>query len=562
MSLAKLRIVAINDCYELKNLPKLQTLLKTLTPAATAVLLAGDFLSPSTLSSIDGGRGMIATLRAAGLTHACLGNHEADLPLHTLKERITDLSKSATLINTNLLHPPKTADWLTSSLTPRYSILQSPCRKVRVALFGLLSDETGVFRNGKFKGVNIENVLETFRSTYHEVVPSLADFVIPMTHQSIVRDQQLARYMLDDMKIGSGLIVGGHEHEPFNVKETLDGESVQIIKSGSDATHASLIDLSFEISGASPKLKEIESTLLDLQEFEDSPVVKKIVESHTSVVDKLETEVIFDESTSRLPPGKVLSSERTRFQQTTVGAVLCQAIKDELEVDVAIINGATIKGNTTYMDNKMSYAQLKKELPFPTKMVVVEMERWELHAAIQYSRTSIEDGADQDAAEIARRGYLQVDLDFELDGFHTGEQSDILHVALPRNLLNGFCKIKPLMDIGDRLKAAGTFPGPDDFIPALTLVVRNSCKNRWFYISSELMTLKPFDELDLNHDGVLDAHEVKLMMKKYLGREPPDFVIEDMIASIDADGNGLVDMGEFSFFLATMEREQQWKKVF
>ena len=64
--LSKLRLVAINDVYELKNLPKLQTFLTKLTPVPCAVLLVGDFLSPSVLSSFDGGKGMVATLRAAG----------------------------------------------------------------------------------------------------------------------------------------------------------------------------------------------------------------------------------------------------------------------------------------------------------------------------------------------------------------------------------------------------------------------------------------------------------------------------------------------------------------
>jgi len=73
---ARIRIVAINDVYELRNLPRLQTFLSRLSTTPSAVVLAGDFLSPSTLSSIDGGRGMVATLRAAGVTHASLGNHE------------------------------------------------------------------------------------------------------------------------------------------------------------------------------------------------------------------------------------------------------------------------------------------------------------------------------------------------------------------------------------------------------------------------------------------------------------------------------------------------------
>ena len=87
------RLCSINDVYELGNLPRLRTFVKSLSPQPSAVVLAGDFVSPSTLSSIDGGRGMIATLRAAGVTHACFGNHEADVKLSILGERMRSLSK-------------------------------------------------------------------------------------------------------------------------------------------------------------------------------------------------------------------------------------------------------------------------------------------------------------------------------------------------------------------------------------------------------------------------------------------------------------------------------------
>ena len=50
-----------------------------------------------------------------------------------------------------------------------------------------------------------------------------------------------------------------------------------------------------------------------------------------------------------------------------------------------------------------------------------------------------------------------------------------------------------------------------------------------------------------------------MMMTKLLGHEPADFVVDDMISSIDADDNGVIDMGEFSYLIATMERESNWR---
>ena len=50
---------------------------RTITPSA--VTLNGDFLSPSALSSIDNGRGHVAALRAAGVTHVSLGKFKLGL---------------------------------------------------------------------------------------------------------------------------------------------------------------------------------------------------------------------------------------------------------------------------------------------------------------------------------------------------------------------------------------------------------------------------------------------------------------------------------------------------
>jgi len=451
-------------------------------------------------------------------------------------------------------------EWLNdSSISREYCIVRTPDDQVQVALLGLLSDEPDVFFDGTFKGVPVDDVLDSFTTAYNKLIPSTADFVLPMTHQSLKRDTELAQHMLD-MKIPKGLILGGHDHVIMDETVSQDKNSVRILKSGMDATHADLIDLVFDASTKPPTLKSIESTMIDLKTYEDSVVVKKIANAHLSLLEEMQDEIAV-QGDDMLPPGTTLSSERTRYEQTSVGSLFCQAIKEELEVDVALMNGGSIKGNMTYDNNSMSYAQLKKELPFPTKIVTVPMTRSEVQHAIYYSRDNIEENArdnvQNEEGEVPRRGYLQADLDLDLVP-HAGDQEDMLTVALPRNLLTGFCKIQPLMDVGDRLKEEGKFPGPDDFIPALDLVVRHCSKSRWFQILGDREIT--FDDLDLNHDGVLDRYEVKKMMERFLGHEPADFVVDNMMASVDQDENGVIDVGELSFLIATMEREEQWRK--
>jgi hypothetical protein len=452
--------------------------------------------------------------------------------------------------------------------------------------------------------------------------------IIPITHQSIARDTELAQRMID-ISNTNGIIIGGHDHIPYNVLVTAEGvaatsesnlpnhtllsdpsndqhhhnmtaPSVQILKSGCNAETVHVIDLTFDLS-TKEILVDRQVELIEVQKYPPSVIVSKIVQEQKSILTALETEDIVPTSTaeSLLPPGAILSSKGTRYRQTTVGALFCTAIKEELEVDVAMINGATIKGETDYSTTSMSYAALKKELPYPTKMIVVPMKRWELHDAIHYSRTRNPDMTPEEemynqyfrnqgsnrtynsnndsnhnnnnnnipksssssstapplSTRIERKGYLQVDTEFDRIGFHTGHQDDDLMVALPRNLLNGFCNIVPLMQLGERLKQQNLYHSIDDdqYIRAIDLIVRHFCKERWWEMIHELQ----FTDIDTEHKGYISRSDVQRILTQSMGgHEPASFVIDDMIAAMDVDENGVIDAGEFSYLLATMERER------
>lgn len=78
-----LRVICINDVYTLEHLPRLKNLVQhhTVTRPADRLLvtLAGDFIAPSILSSLDKGAGMIDCLNAIPITHVMFGNHEDDV---------------------------------------------------------------------------------------------------------------------------------------------------------------------------------------------------------------------------------------------------------------------------------------------------------------------------------------------------------------------------------------------------------------------------------------------------------------------------------------------------
>ena len=70
-----LRILAINDVYLLDNFAHFATARKveSVGPNLTIGTLAGDFVSPSLLSSMDKGVGIVDCMGAAGVNYVCFG---------------------------------------------------------------------------------------------------------------------------------------------------------------------------------------------------------------------------------------------------------------------------------------------------------------------------------------------------------------------------------------------------------------------------------------------------------------------------------------------------------
>ena len=116
----RLRIIQINDVYELDQLPKFKSLLNEYTTTKrsdtttnshndtnenadhTIVICCGDFVAPSLLSSLDEGYSMIDLLNLCGIDYVCLGNHETDISISALHDRIVHQSQF-TWINSNII---------------------------------------------------------------------------------------------------------------------------------------------------------------------------------------------------------------------------------------------------------------------------------------------------------------------------------------------------------------------------------------------------------------------------------------------------------------------------
>jgi len=483
----RLRIVAINDVYQLDNFPRLATLIADLTRAdpvdRTLVTLAGDFLAPSLLSSLDQGRGMVEVLNAIGVTHVTLGNHEDDIEVGALRQRVAELH--ALWLGTNT---PEFSPALAASDIVR---VRSPMgEEVRVGLIGVVVDDPTLYRRPPFGGTRLLPARATARTVASALVrDGLADLVIPLTHLPIAEDRLLAK---EQRSPPFRVILGGHDHT--EVLEWVDGPwGTCIAKAGHDAARAIIVELAWPTplrdATGHAHAASLQVRLEPVIGFAEDVAIR-------AIVDRLMVRVreVQDATLMRLAPGEVLSSVGSRNRQTSLGQFLCTRLRDVLGADVCLLNGGGIRGARDYRE-RFTYADLEVELPFDNEIVVAQLLGSELRDAVAMSRAAGESG-----------GYLQVDDGLAVDatdvvtaiGGVALDPQRTYRVAIMRNLLLGMDRIGPLLRLGierpERIPPLGC--GRE-----VKVVLVDA-------FGALLAKQVGFERVDTNHDGALSLGEI------------------------------------------------------
>ena len=182
---ARLTILQINDVYEISpvekgkksGLARVATLRDRIAQESPHVVfvLPGDFLSPSTMSSMFQGGQMVATLNAIGLDLATFGNHEFDFGTDVTRERIRE--SRFTWVSANLLDP--------DTGLPFGGAVPFVLREyggIRVAFFGLTTPETRTLSKGA-RNLKFLDPVEAAKDMVARARRAKADLIVALTHQ-------------------------------------------------------------------------------------------------------------------------------------------------------------------------------------------------------------------------------------------------------------------------------------------------------------------------------------------------------------------------------------------
>lgn len=326
----------------------------------TLLILAGDTLSPSVASSIFKGRQMIAAWNAVGVDYAALGNHEFDFGDKVLQQRIAES------------HFP----WLAANVIDRDSgqpfdhgkrYLVREFGGVKVGFFGLLTTDTEQMSKPG-KEIVFADPIKTARQIVEEMHAGGVNTIVAITHESMDEDKRLAREVPVDV------ILGGHEH---TLLQSLAGRT-PIFKMGSDARNLGRIDLTISID--SGKLQSMDWEVIPVTDrIADDPATAEVVaQFDRKLAGELDrqigkTDVVLD-----------ARQETNRSQETNLGSFIADLYRNETGADVALINGGSIRSNTTYGPGMLTRRDILSILPFENPVVAVQVSGKTLREALEH----------------------------------------------------------------------------------------------------------------------------------------------------------------------------------
>jgi 2',3'-cyclic-nucleotide 2'-phosphodiesterase (5'-nucleotidase family)/Ca2+-binding EF-hand superfamily protein len=586
-----------DDVYELVNFPYFKTLVRqnSTLPDKTLVILAGDFLSPSLLASLDKGRGMVDCMNASGITHVCLGNHETDVPMNDLASRIK-VDSQFKWVNTNLRELDEKINVVTSphevvEVTNRAGTISK-----KVGLLGLLTDDPSVYRPGVFAGAKIEPVIPTTQHYMKDVIEPLdLDLVVPLTHQRINEDHEFCEAFGGSL---FPIVIGGHDHEPYD-ETYADGS--RVIKTGMDGENTAIIDLVWrrkevessappspatvasdtlngemrrmngnaEKNQSSPKpLPEIMVKMIPTNTYPADEAMLKRVAGHERILHELNRAKIFRFRDWLSGPDELFSTKNNRLGESNGTKILNIMLRMGMRAEIGLLNAGNVRGGKTYpaFQEWFTMSDLKAEIPFCVGICAVELPGRVIEDTINESRSE----ARQDPP-VASGGYIHTCDKIEFSESEqriisiNGEPFDpdrMYLTSFPANWFQGMDDHKPLLEWAKDTPYRHAKSSSSK--PSKVIIVELFAAAVWLEMGS-------FDDIDTNGDGVLTHDEVRLRALEIFGDDVADLIVDNIFSVADGDRDGIItplDMMVVQFIasdminhVATEDELQSFQKV-
>ncbi|NIA70718.1 bifunctional metallophosphatase/5'-nucleotidase [Pelagibius litoralis] len=376
-----LTLLHINDLDRIEEskgrggLARIMALVKQERAAADNVVFThgGDTISPSLLSSFDKGAHMIDLYNEAELDLFVLGNHEFDFGPEVVAERIAEARFPILASNAR-----DSDGELVDGTLATWTAQAGP---YKIGFFGLVTPETPDISSPG--SVTFAPLLQSARRLSDQLREEGADLIVALGHIGIEEDLLLMR-----ADSGIDLLLSGHDHLLVTYYDGQRG----FVESGSQGENLMVVDVTLDMVESRGRKSFVWSPafrILDSRNAEPDPAMAAKVQVY---LDQLSKELDIAVGKSVTP----LDSRRAsvRGEETAIGNLIADAMRQGVGADVALTNGGGIRGDRTYDAGiVLTRRDIQSELPFGNKTVKLSLTGEQLHQALEHGFSKVEEGA-------------------------------------------------------------------------------------------------------------------------------------------------------------------------
>ena len=315
----------------------------------TLYLFDGDMISPSLLSGLDQGANTIQLTNVVPFDLAVPGNHEFDFGPSVFLERVKQSKYPWAAIN---IEGPdgKPVDGV------GHDTVVKDIGGVKVALVPVELDDTVTLATTK--DWKFDPTVATALDAAQKARDGGADIVIAVVHAAHDQDYALqAAHKFD-------LIVSGHDHD---LRMGWDGITAYV-ETSTEANYLPIVDLNVTVTPAAGDKKRSvawspEFRIVDTATVTPDPDTQKIVDDLKTKL-SADLDVQIGTTTGELDSRKAM----VRYQETSMGDLVADALRAQTGADVAITNGGGIRADKVYpAGSALSRKDIFTELPFGNK---------------------------------------------------------------------------------------------------------------------------------------------------------------------------------------------------
>ncbi len=337
--------------------------LEASNPGHVLVLDSGDTFHGQTILSVSRGEGMARIMNKMGYDALAPGNHDFNYGQERLLELegLTDFP----ILSANILK----ADG-TPFLTP-YII--KDVDGLKVAIFGLTTPETLYKTNPKnVEGLTFEYPVETARKMVGELKDK-ADVVIALAHLGLDEGSEVKSSDVAAQVQGIDLIIDGHSHTALPQGKTVNGTT--IVQAGEYDEYLGLVDITVGADGSKhchPELLSKEQAASVSEDEEILDLIAQIDAENSAITSEVigSTDILLDGTRNHV-----------RSNETNLGNLIADAMKEAADADVALINGGGIRADIDA--GEITKGEVINVLPFGNYVVLKEVSGADILAALE-----------------------------------------------------------------------------------------------------------------------------------------------------------------------------------